>query len=162
MEARGLIDVVQNVPEKYVFVSRPNRSLGHRQMRWVFWGVALPCMGIASFFAGLGYWLMLPFAGLEMGLLAWAFERMRAHDADYESITIQGQQLIVESCNGGHTLRREWNTCWTRAECVCLQHERNCRFCVWSRGEAIELGRHLDDQGRIKLARTVRAKLANQ
>jgi len=160
METRGLPDVDQCVPEDYVFVSRPNRSMSPRQLRWVFWGVALPCMGIASFFAGLGYWLMLPFAGLEIGLLAWAFERMRVHDADFESITIQGQRLILEWRDAGHTRRREWNTCWTRAECVCKHHEQVCRFCVLSHGEAIELGRYLDDQGRIKLAQTIRAKLA--
>lgn len=160
MDARGFTDVNQSAAGDYVFMSRPNRSLRPRQLRWAFWGVALPCMGIASFFAGLGYWLMLPFAGLEIGLLAWAFERMRAHDADYESITIQGQRLILEWCDAGHTCRREWNTYWTRAECVCEHHQHVCRLCVISHGEAVELGRYLDDEGRIQLAQTIRAKLA--
>jgi uncharacterized membrane protein len=160
MEARGLTGVDQSALGDFVFVSRPNRSLSPRQQGLVFWGVALPCMGIASIFAGLGYWLMLPFAGLEVGLLAWAFESLRTHDADYESITIQGQRLILEWRDAGLMCRREWNTYWTQAECVCEHDEYKCRFCVTSHGEAIELGRYLNDQGRIKLAQAVRANLA--
>ena len=160
MEALGVTGVNQGALGNYVFVTRPNRSLNPRQQWLVFWGVAIPCLGIASIFAGFGYWLMLPFAGLEVGLLAWAFESLRAHDADYESITIQGDHLILEWRDASRTSRRDWNTHWTQAECVCEQNENKCRFCVKSHGEEIELGRFLDDQGRIKLAQAVRANLS--
>lgn len=126
----------------------------------MFWSVAIPCLGIASIFAGLGYWLMLPFAGLEVGLLAWAFESLRTHDQDYESIAIQGDRLILEWREAGHTRRRELNTHWTQAQCVCEKNNNNCRFCVSAHGEAIELGRYLNDQGRIKLAQAVGANLS--
>lgn len=162
MEARGLLDVDHRTTVDYAFISRPNRSLNPVQQRLVFWGVAIPCMGIASIFAGMGYWLMLPFAGLEMGLLAWAFENLRAHNEDYESITIQGDRLIVECREAGQKSRREMNTHWTQAECVCEQNENKCQFCVRSHGEAIELGRYLDDQGRIKLAKAIRANLSRK
>ena len=160
MEACGIADANQETFGDYVFVSRPNRSLSPRQQDLVFWSVALPSMGIASVFAAFGYWLVLPFAGLEIGLLAWAFQSLRAHDSDYESLTIKGPQLIVEWCDAGKIDRREWNTHWTHAECVCEHHEHKCRFCVRSHGEAIELGRYLNDQGRIRLARAVRANLS--
>ena len=161
MEACGITGGNQVAPVNYVFVSRPNRSMTPRQQSLVFWSVALLCLGYASVFAGLGYWLVLPFAGLEIGVLAWAFQSMRAHDADYESITIQGQRLLLEWRDAGQVDRREWNTCWTRAECVCQYQDHQCHFCVSSHGEAIELGRYLDDQGRIQLARTVRANLCS-
>jgi len=159
MEARGLRGVDQKVGEDYAFISSPNRSLNPKQQRLVFWGVAIPCMGIAIIFAGLGYWLMLPFAGFEIGLLAWAFESLRAHDGDYEAITIHGDRLVLEWREAGFTRRRELNTHWTQAECVCGQNGTRCRFCVRSHGEAIELGRYLNDHGRIKLAQAVRANL---
>ena len=158
MDARSLRGVEQRSADNYQFVSCPNRSLSPRQQRLVFWGVAAPCMGIASIFAGFGYWLMLPFAGLEIGLLAWAFESLRAHDGDYESITIVGDRLSLEWRDADETRRRDLNTYWTQVECVCEQNG-NCRFCVRSHGEAIELGRYLDDQGRIKLAQAIRANL---
>lgn len=162
MEARGLSDANQQTVGDYEFISRPNRSLTLKQQGFVFWAVALPCMGIASIFAGMGYWLMLPFAGFEIGLLAWAFESLRAHDGDYESITIQGNRLILEWRDAGETRRRELNTHWTQAKCVCEQTGNHCRFCVYSHGEAIELGRYLNDQGRIKLAEAVRTNLSRE
>ena len=159
MDARGLRGADQHADRGYEFVSCPNRSLSPKQQQLVFWGVVIPCMAIAIFFAGLGYWLVLPFAGFEIGLLAWAFENIRVHGGDYESITIQGDRLDLEWRYAGNTGHRVFNTYWTQAECVCEQHENRCRFCVRSHGESIELGRFLNDQDRIKLAQTVRANL---
>jgi uncharacterized membrane protein len=70
-------DVQGAGPGRFVFISRPNRSLSHTRQRAVFWGLAALCFGIAAVFAALGYWPVLPFAGLEIGLLAWAFETLR-------------------------------------------------------------------------------------
>ncbi len=159
MEACGIRGEDQIAVNDYEFVSCPNRSLSPWQQRLAFWGLALPCMGIAGFFASLGYWLMMPFAGLEVGLLAWAFENIHAHDEDYESIKINGDRLLLEWHRAGKTHKRELNTHWAKAKCVCEQFENNCRFCVHSLGEAIELGRYLNDQGRIKLAEALRVNL---
>lgn len=161
MDARGLRSGEQRTADNYQFVSCPNRSLTPTQQRWVFWGIAIPCLGIAVIFAGMGYWLMLPFAGLEIGLLAWAFENLRAHDRDYESISIQGDRVQLEWRDAGEVHRRELNTYWTQVECVCEQGQNRCRLSLRSHGEAIELGRYLDDQGRIKLAAAVRDNLSH-
>lgn len=160
-EILGLSNAVQGTGD-YDFFSRPNRSLSPVQQRWVFWGVALPCMGIAVFFAALGYWLMLPFAGFEIGLLAWAFDSLREHDGDYESITIRGDCLCLEWREAGKTYHRDLNTLWTSVESSCEQAESRCRFCLRSSGETTELGRFLSDQGRLKLAEAVRAKLSRR
>mgnify|MGYP002336357688 FL=1 len=159
MDARGVREAGQFSGRGYEFVSCPNRSLSPKQQQRVFWVVAIPCIVIAVVFAGLGYWLVLPFAGLEIGLLAWAFERLRRHDGDYESITIDGDRLDLAWRYAGETGHREFNTHWAQAECVCEQHQNRCRFRVRSHGESIELGRFLNDQDRIKLAQSVRANL---
>lgn len=160
-EVLGLSNVGRSVGD-YDFFSRPNRSLSPDQQRWVFWSVALPGMGIAVFFAALGYWLMLPFAGFEIGLLAWAFDSLREHDGDYESITIRGDCLCLEWREAGKTYHRDLNTLWTSVESSCEQAENRCRFCLRSSGETTELGRYLSDQGRLKLAEVVRAKLSRR
>ena len=41
-----------------------------------FWSLVILCFGTAIAFAVQGYWLVLPFAGLEIGLLAWALESL--------------------------------------------------------------------------------------
>ena len=148
---------VQGVGQgQLVFFSRPNRSLSHTQQRTVFWGMAVLCFGIAAVFAALGYWLMLPFAGLEIGLLAWAFETLREHDGDYESITFAGDKLILEWCVGNVTRRRELNRHWAHIACECGQGNYNCRLSFRSHGMATEFGQYLSDQNRQELAARIR------
>lgn len=159
MSTHGLREVDRQVGSDYEFVSCPNRSLSPKQQHLVWWGVAFPCMTIAGIFAVLGYWLVLPFAGFEIGLLAWAFGRLRTHDGDYESITIHGDRLQLAWRYAAETGHREFNTHWVHAECVCASDENRCRFRLRSHGESIELGRFLNDQDRMKLAQSVRAGL---
>jgi uncharacterized membrane protein len=62
-----------------VFQSRPNQSLTHPGTARVLEpGGAV--FGRAECFCALGYWLMLPFAGLEIGLLAWAIKVLRSRE----------------------------------------------------------------------------------
>lgn len=60
----------------FVFYSRPRCSLTCTQERMTFWSLVILCFGAAIAFAVQGYWLVLPFAGLEIGLLAWALESL--------------------------------------------------------------------------------------
>jgi uncharacterized membrane protein len=159
MEATDWQQAAPTATQRYAFFSRPNRSLTRRQQNGVVLVVAAPCAGIALLFATLGYWLVLPFAGLEVGLLLWAFAQLRAHDADYESITICGDRVQLEWCEAGKLHRRELNTVWTRVE-----HDKNGLaghggLSLRSRGEATELGRFLSESDRIELAGVLRARL---
>lgn len=116
------------------------------------------CFGIASAFAALGYWLVLPFAGLEIGLLAWAFEAIRARESDYESVTIRGDTLILEWHDGKRSGRREMNRHWARVICHCRRSGR-CRVSLRSHGKETELGQFLSDEGRLALAKILRRQL---
>jgi uncharacterized membrane protein len=155
MEAAGVHEPDQCATTAYAFFSRPNRSLTRRQQNRVVLIVAMPCVGIALVFATLGYWLVLPFAGLEVGLLLWAFAHLRGHDADYESITICGDRLYIEWRTADKVHRRELNTVWTRIEAG-----RHGGFCLCSHGEATELGRYLSEEQRVELLAALRARLA--
>jgi uncharacterized membrane protein len=141
----------------FQFVSRPNRSLTVAQQRRIFWGLAALCFGIAIGFAALGYWLVLPFAGLEVGLLAWAFEAIRAREQDYESVTIRGDSLVLEWHDGKRSGRREMNRHW--AKVVCRRRPGCCKVSVRSHGKETELGHFLSDEGRLELAQALRTQL---
>jgi uncharacterized membrane protein len=80
----------------FVFQSRPNHSLTRLQERLVFWSLAALCFAMAGGFAWLGYWPALPFAGLEVGLLAWAFSALRSRKDDYESLVIEGAVGVLD------------------------------------------------------------------
>ncbi len=143
----------------FVFNSRPNHSLTRPQGRLVFWSLAALCFATASVFAFLGYWLILPFAGLEMGLLAWAFKALRDRGADYESLVIEGDVVVLEWHAGTRGGRREMNRRWVRVACGCRAPGRNCRLSVSSHGRATEIGQYLSDEARLQLAATLRSRL---
>lgn len=113
----------------------------------------------ASVFALLGYWLVLPFAGLEIGLLAWALSELRRHEQDYESLVIDGDVVVVEWHNGEQSGRREMNRQWVRVNCGCATPGKNCRLSVSSHGRATEVGQYLSDEARLKLAAALRRRL---
>ena len=79
-------------------VARRNNSLTSTGRLLVFAFIFVVSIGIACAFAYLGAWLILPFAGLEMLVLYWAFWYMERHAADYERIAIDGDRVEVEIC----------------------------------------------------------------
>ncbi|MHB0975162.1 MAG: DUF2244 domain-containing protein [Thiobacillus sp.] len=143
----------------FVFQSRPNHSLTHGQQRFVFWSLAAVCLATSSGFALLGYWLILPFAGLEIGLLAWALEALRSREGDYETLTIEGDVVRVEWHAGTRGGRREMNRRWARVVCDCRTPGRNCRLSLSSHGRETEIGQYLSDEARLRLAAALRRKL---
>ena len=143
----------------FVFQSRPNHSLTHSQQRLVFWSLAAVCFATSSGFALLGYWLILPFAGLEIGLVAWALQALRSTEGDYESLTIDGDVVVLEWHAGTCGERREMNRQWARVVCDCRTPGRNCRLRLVSHGRETEVGQYLSDEARLLLAATLRSKL---
>jgi uncharacterized membrane protein len=143
----------------FVFHSCPRCSLPRAQERLVFWGLAVLCFGVATGFAALGYWPILPFAGLEIGLLAWALEAMRKREGNYETLTIDGDTVVLEWREGNERGRREMNRHWVRVLCDCATSGRNCRLSVKSHGRETELGHYLSDEARLQLAATLRSRL---
>lgn len=143
----------------FIFRSRPNHSLTHPQQRLVFWSLAVVCFATASGFALLGYWLTLPFAGLEVGLLAWALDAVRSRKDDYETLTIEGDVVVLEWQAGTRGERREMNRQWTRVICDCGTSGRNCRLSLSSHGRETKVGQYLSDEARLQLAATLRRKL---
>ena len=143
----------------FVFHSRPRCSLTRLQERLVFWSLVLLCFGTAIGFAALGYWLILPFAGLEIGLLAWALATLRGREGHYETLTIDNDAVLLEWRDGKRSGRREMNRQWVRVMCNCAASGRNCRLSVSSHGRATEVGQYLSDEARVQLAATLRSRL---
>jgi uncharacterized membrane protein len=143
----------------FVFQSRPNHSLTRPQERLVFWSLAALCFAMALGFALMGYWLTLPFAGIEIGLLAWAFKALRGREGNFEALRIEGDLVVLEWHAGGTGERREMNRQWARVACDCRAPGRNCRLSVSSHGRATEVGQYLNDEQRLQLAATLRSRL---
>ena len=115
-------------------------------------------LGIASVFACLGAWPILPFAGIEMLALTAAFYLNGKHAADYERIALADGRLVVEASDAGRLARHEFDPQWLSLDERRLGRE--LRVLLRSRGNELEIGRHLDAERRASLAARLRRGLS--
>ena len=139
----------------YSLVARRNNSLSSTGRLVVFAFIFVVSVGIAVAFALLGAWLILPFAGLEMLVLYLAFRYVDRHAGDYERIAIAGDRVELEFSVAGRQSRHELNRCWAQ---VVVSGDGG-RLALRSHGRELEIGRHLNDEQRLKIARELRHQL---
>ena len=144
----------------FSLIAKRNCSLQHAERWRAFWLLAIAPMLIAAAFAGIGAWPVVPFAGLELGVLYVAFRRFGARVDDYEMVRVEGDRLIVESNLRGERRRFESNRYWTQV--VIRRDVRSCRIALRSHGREIEFGTLLNDDARLDAARRLRDLLRVQ
>ena len=151
--------VVENPRRELVFAGpapgfsvllKRNCSISPANLARVFALLVAVTLGIGIGFAAAGAWLVLPFAGIEVALLAVAFFVNGRHAGDYERIERAGERLTVEVSSAGRTERYEMPVRATRVRTA----KRGYAAQVWlsANGREYEVGRHLQEQGRIELA----------
>lgn len=133
------------------FCSRPNCALSEQACKKVFWGVAGITLSISVVFAAMGYWLTLPFAGLEIGVLAWSFEQIHKHRDDYETLRVEGEELYVEARHGEQLQNLRFNRQWSRLVSGKDAVSGHYSLMIRSHGRDTPLGRYLDDDRRKQL-----------
>ena len=120
----------------------------------VFAALAFVVLAIAVGFAAVGAWLILPFAGVEVLLLAAAFLLYARRATDYEKYELRGGRLTVEVAEAQR--RRRYATD-AREVRVRVEDER-----AWLRmagEEELEIGRHLDARTRARFAAELARRL---
>ena len=141
----------------FVHLSRPNRSLGPAARRWVLLGIAATTLGIASGATVFGAWPVMPFAGLEVVLVALAFRVLGKHDADFERLEIGAHEVTVEARDAAIHMRFVAHRQWARV--VLRERGGRCTLGLAYAGRTVPLGRLLSDEGRRRLAETIRGRL---
>lgn len=140
----------------FAFTARRNNSLSSSGRLLVFGFIFFVSVGIGmAFTLVFGAWLILSFAGLEMLGLYLAFRHVDRHAADYERIAIAGDRLQVEMLDGGCARRFDLNRCWAQVVCT----GDGSRLALRSHGRELEIGRHLNEQQRLAVARELRREL---
>ena len=138
-----------------------NCSASPTQLAAVFGSLVAVSFAFGLVFAVLGLWMVLPFVGLELVAVAVAFICYGRHAADVERIELADDRLTVERVEAEHRRRWEFDPRRVRVE----MDERGkgsgagVRVRLASRGERIEIGRHLLDEKRAVLARELRTAL---
>lgn len=135
----------------------PNCSLTPASARAFVGSLALLTLGTALFFTWQGFWPVLPFAGLEIGLLWWAVRASMRAGARREVIVISDESVRVEWRGPGNTSRlvfaRHWATVKLR-DPPAAQYPS--RLVIESHGRACEVGRFLTEDERRGLAARLR------
>ena len=138
-------------------VIRPNCSLSWQGTLSVFGSISLVSLAIALGFSLLGFWLVLPFAGLELGLLGYALWRCARRSHAREVISIQGSVIAVQRgcCMPEETTCLERN--WAQVELARPEHRGYpSRLLIRSHGREVEVGGCLNEAERLQLAEDLR------
>lgn len=128
----------------------PNRSLGPHGRRACLAAIAAITLAIGAGAAALGAWPALPFAGLEVTLVAMAFRALARHDGDYERLEIGGGKVRLETCRAARIRELEGHAPWARL--VVEDEPGRCGLGLKYAGETVEFGRLLTEGGRRQWA----------
>ncbi|HJQ62790.1 MAG TPA: DUF2244 domain-containing protein [Burkholderiales bacterium] len=135
---------------QFAFTARRNNSLSTSGRLLVFCFVFFVSVGIGlAFTLVFGAWPIMPFAGVEMLVLYLAFRYIERHAMDYERLAIAGDRVEVEVLDGGRLSRFDCNRHWTRVVC----DGKGGRLALRSHGREVEIGRHLNQEQRLSVAR---------
>ena len=134
----------------------PNCSLTPRGARVFFAAVCVPTFGIAGIAAVLGFWPVLPFAGAEMLLLAWALYANMQRRFEHETIDVSETQVVIEYSRG-ETKRFVFPRHWARVK---IRRPKSPlhrhQLVIESHGRACEVGQFLSEEERQRLAAELR------
>lgn len=138
-------------------VIRPNSSMTPRSMAVVVICLAVLAVTISLSFFTLGYWLILPFAGLEIVAVATAMAVTVRGTVDYEMITVKDQKVTITQRQGKHTVTHDFQRYWTR-----IRRERGenrlhpTHLLIGSHGRFVAIGSVLTEELKDKLAQQIR------
>jgi len=144
------------------FMIRPNCSLSWRQTVWFFLGMVTVSFSIAIAFAMKGLWLILPFAGLEMLVLAVALYHVARRAARWQMLNIHEDSVdFVEGVDKSEN-RSSFQRAWVRVrfEAAAIKGYPS-RLMLGSHGRNTEIGEYLGEAEKQQLAQQLREALAS-
>lgn len=150
-------------------VIRPNRSLSWRQSMIFLGAIAVPLLLISAVLAWRGFWLVLPFAGLELLVLYWCIYAVSRATRRCEVVSIDDRLVVIEKGrergrhdgSGGPDQRVEFARGWVRVHlsgAAGSWYPR--RLWIGASGRRVELGEFLVDDEKADLAAELNRLLA--
>lgn len=137
-------------------LTRPNCSLSEAGRLLFFCVMLLLSLVIAVGFALVGAWMIFPFAGLEVFGLGCALYYISCHTGDYECIVVSGDRMLVETRSYKTVKQVELQRHWVQVIVHPASGIGRCRVWVRACGREVELGRFVDDDGRMALSRQLK------
>jgi uncharacterized membrane protein len=150
---------MQRRADGFSIVLKRNCSMSPAGLACVFAALGAFSLAIATGFALLGAWLLLPFAGLEVLALGAAFAWVARHATDRERIELVNGRLVVEVADGATHERFEVDARRVRLRLVEEERAGGARVLLCERATEREIGRYLGAGARGELAALLRRQL---
>lgn len=139
------------------WVFKRNCSLAPRQL--LMWYVAI-CgltLVVATGFAIAGFWIVLPFAGLELLLVGIAFVVYARHAADFEMIEVAPKQLTLVFADGPKRTEFALVPQWVRLD---YNGRYRSPLMISHKGQQLRIGKFIAEKDKPLLHKELRAALA--
>ena len=141
---------------------RAHNSLTPIQARWFLLSVSVGPLLTAAFCLMAGFWPVLPFAGLELGLLFLALRWSMRRGRQRETITITQDYVTITAQLGVQQANTRFARHWTKVKLGVPQSALHpCRLSLESQGRACEVGGFLTDDERRALAARLQQVVGN-
>jgi uncharacterized membrane protein len=140
-------------------VLRPAPPLSAHAMVLVLGAVGLVNFILGVIFVLKGAWPVMPFLGLDVLLLVWAFHRCRQRAQGYEHIVLSLSRLhITRHPFGGQSREISLNPYWLNVA-IEEEAEQPRHLLLSSHGRSVEVGGFLGPDERVRLAQLLRQAL---
>ncbi len=135
------------------FVLSPNCSISWRELVMFYILTCVVALAIGLFFTFQGFWLVLPFSGLEMLALGLCLYLTSRKVYRQEVITLERERTLIEK--GVQQVDQSWEfeTPWLRL----IDHksgprDRHRKLAIGTHGNYVEVGNFLDKSEKDALA----------
>jgi uncharacterized membrane protein len=122
------------------WVFKKNCSFSPKQVGLFYLAQSGLSLIVAGFFLSQGVWLVLPFTILELLVLGIALLIYARHATDYESITLNNDEFVLETSSAGVVRKHVFNPVWVRLER--LLSPRKLIALVYQ-GQKVEIGQFM-------------------
>ena len=146
-----------DVPQGGQWVFRRNCSLTPKQLLHWYLSLCAITLLVATGFLLAGFWIVLPFAGLELLLVGTAFVVYARHAADYEMIELQPNQLLLEMADGTKLTQLTWSPQWAK---LSYNGKYKAPLLFSHKGQQVKIGRFIAEKDKSALHRELKAALA--
>ena len=145
---------------KAQFVIRPNGAVNNHLWPWFFLLLAVTCLNIGLRFAFMGYWMILPFAVVDVVAVGLILYMLALKSAYVEKIIVDRNFVVIRHIQKKN--RQSWKLplYWTQVKLEKpVHHWYAPRLLMGCKGQWIEIGQCLTESERKSLACAIQEQI---
>lgn len=147
--------MVESVRPQLAFrrLMRRRHSLSRRAALVLFGTYVLLTVGLGLGFALMGAWLILPFVGLEIGVIAAVMFAVGRRARDYELVVVDADFVRLVRRQGNNKACFEFRRYWAQVSLARAEVDwYPARVLIRSHGREVEVGKWIGEDARAALA----------